>query len=313
VENALGQKGDSAEDHHSHYLTGLSESWTRVNRHATTFFIKVVYSLNHYFPTQNFQFKILAPCSTDVPGNFRHSRVDTRLHEKLIFETQMVRGLALRECGPAEVHLLPDGRHFQSIDTASWHILLQNGEGCTLGCARYRPLQGGAGQLCASSSTIASSNRYGPVLKSGIENLIAGAKLRKKHYGEAGGWALCRELRGSTAAVNVALMTFALAEHLGSGLAITTATRKHHSASILCRIGAHRLAELPAYYEPRYGSIIEVLHFDLPNSNPRYAAKLNTLREKILQTPVICSQEDARSLTPMNTLNLSLPELFTAQ
>lgn len=226
----------------------------------------------------------------------------------------MVRGLALRECGSTQAHLLPDGRHFQSVDAESWHILLQNGEGHTLGCARYRPLRGGADQLGASQSAIATSGRYGPVLKSGIERLIAGVQQREKHYGEAGGWALRREIRGSTAAVNVALMTFALAEHLGSGLAITTATRMHHSSSILCRIGAHRLAELPAYYEPRYGSIIEVLHFDLPNSNPRYAGKLNRLREEILNIPVICAGETSTNHMPaLERINLPMPELFTAQ
>ena len=98
-------------------------------------------------------------------------------------------------------------------------------------------------------------------------------------------------------------MTFALAEHLGSALAITTATRMHHSSSILCRIGAHRLPELPAYYEPRYGSIIEVLHFDLPNSNPRYAGRLNKLRETILEDQVICAREVAPRTFPPNTLN----------
>ena len=248
-----------------------------------------------------------------MPARFKHQQVDGHLHGDLIWDTQLVRGLALSECGPAKAHLLPDGRHYQPVDAESWHILLQNGQGRTLGCARYRQLGGGADQVGASHSAIALSNRYGPVLKSGIQRLIDNVKKRNKHYGEVGGWALRPEIRGSTAAVNIALMTCALAEHLGSGLGITTATRNHHSSSILCRIGAHRLAELPAYYEPKYGSVIEVLHFDLPNVNPRYAAKLDKLRSAILGTPVICSQEASSPMPPPEKLNLPMPELFMAQ
>jgi hypothetical protein len=243
------------------------------------------------FSCHNLQFKVLAPASADVPSKFRYRRVDPATHANLVFEIQMVRGLALRECVSNGSHLLPDGRHFQPIDANSWHILLQQPDGRTLGCARYRPIAGHGDQLGAHHSAIANSNRYGPLLKSAMENLISKVQERGKHYGEAGGWALRRELRGSTAAVNVALMTFALAEHLGSGLAFTTATRMHRSSSILCRIGASRLPELPAYYEPKFGSILEVLHFDLPNKNPRYAARLDKLREQILRTPVICARD----------------------
>ena len=260
---------------------------------------------------EDLQFRILAPTAADVPQHFKHHRVDSSLHGTLVSGIQTVRGLALSECGPSGAHLLPDGRHFQPVDAESWHVLLQNSVGKILGCARYRPLGGGAEQLGASHSALASSNRYGPILRSGIERLIASVRNRGKRYGEAGGWALRREIRGSTAAVNIALMTFALAEHLGSGLAITTATQMHHSSSILCRIGAHRLAELPAYYEPKFGSIIEILHFDLPNQNPRYAAKLNKIRAEILRTPVICAREGVHAAIPqrLRSFNLPLPEL----
>lgn len=269
--------------------------------------------MNHNISIEKLEFKVLAPTSADVPRHFKHCHVDSGLHERLIHGIQSVRGLALVECGKAAA-LLPDGRHFQQIDTDSWHIILQNGEGRILGCARYRPLRGGADQIGASHSALAQSDRYGPALRSGIERLIAGVRQRNKQYGEAGGWALRREIRGSTAAVGVALMTFALAEHLGAGMAITTATRMNHSSSILCRIGANRLSEIPAYYEPRYGSIIEVLHFDLPNQNPRYASKLNKIRSEILNLQVICAEGNSGiNVPPPATINWPMPELLTLQ
>ena len=240
---------------------------------------------------RDWNFKFLAPASSDVPRQFSQLMVHARLHEKLIFDTQMVRGLALKECGPIGSHLLPDGRHFQQIDDESWHILIQNGDGQILGCARYRPLQGNADQLVANQSALSRSIRYGPVLRAVMDRLFASARKRNKQCGEAGGWVVRREIRGSTAALNIALMTFALAEHLNCGLGITTATRMHHSASMLCRLGARRVAELPPYYEPKYGSIMELLQFDLSQASQRCAARLDQFRTKILGIPVICAQK----------------------
>jgi hypothetical protein len=90
-------------------------------------------------------------------------------------------------------------------------------------------------------------------------------------------------------------MTFVLAEHLGGGVGITTATRLYHSASILRRLGGRRLAGLPAYYEPKYGSVIEILHFSSEQLDSRYAARMDKLRSQISQTPVICAAERPRS------------------
>jgi hypothetical protein len=207
----------------------------------------------------------------------------------LVRDIQTVRGLALREAGSKGTQLEADGRHVQPVDAEGWHIVLQHDDGTTVGCARYLPLNGNADQLGATRSTFGRSHRYGPVLHSAMERLISNVKKRGKRYGEAGGWAMRREIRGGTAAVNVALMTFALAEHLGSGLAFTTATKMHHSSSILCRIGANRIPDVPAYYEAKFGSILEVLQFDLPNTNPRYASRLEKFREQTLWTPIICA------------------------
>lgn len=251
--------------------------------------------MNYKVAIEELRFRVLAPAAADVPRHFRKTLINHHLHESLVREAQLVRGLALSECGNVGASLSVDGRLVQAADADSWHVLLQNGEGRTLGCARYRPMEHSAEQLGAHHSAIARSRQYGPMLRSALDRLISSARNRNKCYGEAGGWALRREIRGSTAAVSIALMTFALAEHLGAGLAITTATRMHHSSSILCRIGASRLAELPAYYEPKYASVIEILHFDLPNTNPRYAAKLNKLRAQILNTTVVCSRGGSAS------------------
>lgn len=236
-------------------------------------------------------FKILAPFRSEVPGALASTQVNEQLHSKLIFEIQLVRGLALRELGQIGTHLLPDGRHFQPLDFQSWHVLLHNDEGKVLGCARYRPVQGGFDQLGASQASIAYSNRYGPLLKSAIERHICNARQNQVQYGEVGAWALRRETRGTTSAVNIALMTWTLAHHLGGGMGITTASRTNHSASILRRLGARRLANLPAYYEPKYGSVIEILAFNKDDLDERFAGRMEKLKNEICEIPVVCAAD----------------------
>ncbi len=256
------------------------------------------------YPREKLHFKILAPFRADVPVGFDRAVVDQQVHSKLIFDTQLVRGQALSELGQIKTHLLPDGRHYQKLDFQSWHILLQNSAGKVLGCARYRPVTGGFEHLAASQSAIAQSNRYGPVLKLAVENHIANARNHNIQYGEAGAWALRREIRGSTAGVNIALMTWALAAYLGGGMGITTATRTNHSASILRRLGGRRLPNLPAYYEPKYGAVIEILVFSLAQLDQRYACRLEKVKEEIDRTPVICAAEGKSALAevPLHTL-----------
>lgn len=242
-------------------------------------------------PTEKLHFKVLAPFRASVPRALAGARVDERLHSRFIFEIQIVRGLALRELGKIGTQLMPDGRHYQPMDFHSWHVLLHNDEGRVMGCARYRPVTGGFDQLGASQSAIAYSNRYGPLLKAAIENHIGSAKQNKIQYGEAGCWALRREIRGCTAAVNIALMTWTLAHHLGGGMGITTASRMNHSASILRRLGARRLANLPAYYEPKFGSIIEILAFNKDHLDDRFAVRMEKLKAEMCQLPIICAAD----------------------
>ncbi|HEX4168323.1 MAG TPA: hypothetical protein VHZ55_22900 [Bryobacteraceae bacterium] len=112
-----------------------------------------------------------------------------------------------------------------------------------------------------------------------------------KNFGEAGAWALSHTARCSTAAVNIALMTYALAEWLGAGLCVTTATTRHHSALILKRLGGKAFANFEPYYEPMFECFIELLQFETACLHHRYLAKLEELRAELRHTPIICPLE----------------------
>ena len=239
--------------------------------------------------TGRLHFKILAPSYGDVPDSLAGACLDSRSHANALFDIQVLRGSVYREYGPIAAQLLADGRHYQTVDAQSWHIVLHDSNHRLLGCSRYRPVEGGFEQLGASQSAIAQSQRFGPILRTAVERQIGLARRNGIQYGEVGAWALRPEIRCSTAAVNIALMTFVLAESLGGGLGITTATTRHHSASILRRLGGRRLAELPAYYDPRYGCVIEILQFSSANMDTHFADRVEKLRGEIEKMPIICA------------------------
>jgi hypothetical protein len=239
--------------------------------------------------TGRLQFKILAPSYGEVPESLARASLDSRSHANALFDIQLLRGSVYREYGPIAAQLLADGRHYQTADTQSWHIVLHDGDHRIVGCSRYRPVEGGFEQLGASQSAIAQSQRFGPILRSAVERQMGQARQRRIQYGEVGAWALRPEVRCSTAAVNIALMTFVLAEQLGGGLGITTATTRHHSASILRRLGGRRMAELPAYYDPKYGCVIEILQFSSANLDGQFAERVRRLRADIAKIPVLCA------------------------
>ncbi|HEX4770639.1 MAG TPA: hypothetical protein VH351_07410 [Bryobacteraceae bacterium] len=237
----------------------------------------------------NHEFLVIAPARHIAERFFPSVSVDRHLHSEILGGIHTLREEALRETAASDKQSAAAAHHFHVLDRSSWHVVLRSACQRVVGCARYRQIAGGFEEFRASESAIARSTRYGPMLKDSFEKLVAGVRQRGKEYGEAGGWALRPEVRGTTAGFNVALMTYALAEHLGSGLAVTTATRLNQSASILRRIGARRLSGLPGYYEPEFSSVMEIVHFDLPCLNTLYASKLQSLQQVLTKLRVVCA------------------------
>ena len=214
-------------------------------------------------------------------------------HAELMFGLQMLRGNVYREYAGIAATLQPDGRHHHPLDEQSWHIILQDAEGEIVGCARYRPIHGGFEQLICSKAAIALSPVTGPVFRSAFAQQVSDARRRGLHYGEASAWALSEKARCSTAAVNIALMSFALAEALGGGVGLTTASTRHHASLILRRLGGSSLAGFAPYYEPMFDCSIELLHFDISQLEPRYESKLAEMREEVQNAPLLCPIEVA--------------------
>lgn len=100
------------------------------------------------------------------------------------------------------VRALPDGRHIETADAASYHIVsIRNGLDA---CIRYRHFPHRDARI--------------------------------------GGWAVAPEARGSRIGIQLALECVRLAELLGDDVGVATATVRHGSADILRRLGGRVLA-----------------------------------------------------------------------
>jgi hypothetical protein len=190
-----------------------------------------------------------------------------------------------------------DGRHVQSADHDSWHLLVVDGNGEVHGCARYRHITGYVAfdDLGVRDSWLAKSAEWGPSVRGAVESEIVKAKQLGMAFSEVGGWAIVPERRCTTEALRIAMATFSLAQILGGCVGIATATERHRSSSILRRIGGRSLefggTQLPSYYDPQYRCRMEVLRFDsrLPGSPP--GRWVDQLGNRLGEVTVVVSAE----------------------
>ncbi len=236
---------------------------------------------------------LLAPSAASIPFSFRQVESDPLTYGRLLRGMQKLRGSVYLEDGAVRPHELQHGAHCLPCDEHSWQILVLGSEGEVSGCARYREHSNEAAfsELGVSAAEIARCLIWGESVKSRVEHELALSRRLEMPYVELGGWALTEQLRGTTEALRMALATYALAQALGGGVGIATATHRNGSASILRRIGGLSLEsrgqEIPTYFDPRYRCEMEVLRFYSWAPNLRYAKWIADLRAEIQSLPVV--------------------------
>jgi hypothetical protein len=237
---------------------------------------------------------LLAPPDLAVPDQFRSCVFDLERHTDLIHAAQRFRGAIYVEDGAiTSEQLSPDGRHLTPDDNQSWHLLLLNPNGGIDACAWYReydPLVD-FDRLRVRHSALARTAEWRETLWRAVESHIAAARSEGLRYSELGGWAVAPERRSSMETLLLALATYGLSRIGGGALGITTATIRHRSSSILCRLGGQPLeidgTVLPPYYDSQYDCMMEILRFDSRAPNARYTGLVEQLHGKLLETPVI--------------------------
>ena len=180
-------------------------------------------------------------------------------------------------------------------DAECWHFLLVDAAKSVIGCARYRihPYTVRFDDLRVSKSALAADPIWGDRLRTGIEDTIRNARERNVHFAEVGGWALADAYRGTKAALETLLASYALSQLFGGCISTCTATVRHGSSSILRRIGAYPLSHfdqpMPVYMDPDYGCNMEVLCFDSDVMESRFAKLVSEIKADLVATPLIRS------------------------
>jgi hypothetical protein len=246
------------------------------------------------------RFLLLAPSAADVPGAFRDVDVNPEHHERILAELQRLRGrVYLHDGAITPAQLRANGRHMLDVDNRSWHIVSLSADDQVTGCARYRVHDEDVvpEALGAWNSALARHVGWQWALRVVFRREIELAKERHVAYVEVGGWAITEELRFTPESAEIALSTYALAQHLGGCVGITTATVRNCSSRILRKIGGQSInfaaGPLPSYYDPQYRCEMELLRFDSDALNPRYQSRMDRIASRFLEVPVLCATDDA--------------------
>jgi hypothetical protein len=216
-------------------------------------------------------------------------------HADQVAKVQQMRGRIYLEDGAIEPwQLTGDGRFRLHEDENRWHLLTVK-EQQLRGCASlkvYIPPTAFS-DLGVSQSAQARCSQWGSALRKSVSLDLQLAQTELLRYVEAGGWALAPELRCTAEALHIALASYALGELLGGCLGLSTATVRHHSASILRRLGGSTLVcdgqPLPPYYDPAYRCEMEIVRFDSRMPSPKYQALVNQLKAELALAPVVCA------------------------
>ncbi|MEN6604794.1 MAG: FAD-binding oxidoreductase [Bryobacteraceae bacterium] len=257
---------------------------------------------------------LLAPSVQKVPAGARLHRCEAEHYGHYLGELQRLRGKVYLEDGAVQSgELTADGRHQALADLESWHILAADGDGRVCGCARYLPHSNDIPfqELGVARSALARDPVWGEALREAVHAEMALARHLGVPYVEVGGWALGHELRNTTAALHIALSTYALARVLGGCIGVGTVTQRHFSSTILRRIGGGSLRaagrELPSYYDPAYGCVMEILGFDSRFPDERYRECVAELEASFSSVPIISTPK--YKPTEVHPMSRSTPDL----
>ncbi|MBV9762246.1 MAG: hypothetical protein JO340_16920 [Acidobacteriaceae bacterium] len=242
----------------------------------------------------NYRFQLLAPPDTPSGGAFGRPNINKQLYDHYLSSIQKLRGrIYLKDGAIRESELDDEGRFFIPGDKRSWHFLLVDSSQSVIGGARYLVHSRNAtfDQLRVRHSALANNPNWAPKVRAAVEQDLQTARLNKFSYVEIGGWALSEEWRGTRAALEILVASYALAHLWGGCLGACAATARHGSSSILRRIGGSSFEVggevLPPYEDPQYGCQMELLRFDCRTPSPRFTPLIAQLRSKLAGLPIL--------------------------
>ncbi len=244
------------------------------------------------------------PGRTRIP--FANVAEDSLVHQRLLADAQRLRGRTYVQDGALDASsLTADGRHIQRADYQSWHLLTVDRDDRVQTSLRYR-----AHATCVEYSDLGvchsmqrQPRSFADRVRRAVQSELATANRLGFSCVELGAWVVSEKLRCSTEAVRMLLAMYSLSQILGGAVALSTATTRHNSSSILRRIGGARLmdgdTEVAPYFDPEYDCEMELLSFDSRFPNPRFAGWLREFRQVLTKIPVIWSSGTDMTAGPL--------------
>src|SRR5206468_9339852 len=169
---------------------------------------------------------LLAPPGSPCTREFGRSLNSEHLYDHYLGAMQELRGsiyLKDRAIRPAEID--EDGRFRMQGDEQSWHLLLIDENKKVIGCARYLVHDSNVSyqRLRISKSPLAKDPVWGEKVRLAVEADLERAREERLSYVEVGGWALAEEWRGTRAALDILVGSYALGQIWGGCLGSCTA------------------------------------------------------------------------------------------
>ena len=169
-------------------------------------------------------------------------------------------------------------------------------------------------RLRIGRSALARDQFWGPQVRAAVESGLQETRLQGFPYLEVGGWALSEEWRGTRAALEILVGSYALSHLWGGCIGSCAATVRHGSSSMLRRIGGLGFKtgelELPPYEDTQYGCRMELLRFDCRTPCPRFAPLIAQLKVRLADTTAITPGPARDWLrAPQELGSLTLPQM----
>ncbi len=115
------------------------------------------------------------------------------------------------------------------------------------------------------------------------------------YYAELGGWAVSKERRCTSEGLMLALAGYGLSRLWALAIGITAANVTHASSSILRRLGGSYLevdgTTIPAYYDPQYNTMIELLRFDSRRPSAKFNGLIDLAKSSLARVPVVARSQ----------------------
>jgi hypothetical protein len=268
-----------------------------------------------------YSFQLLAPPRPSVAHNLSHPTKDEHLYDQFLSDMQRLRGsIYLRDGAIKPWELDDEGRHHMQGDEQSWHLLLLDEGKSVIGCARYLVHTGDVSfeRLRVSHSPLANCPTWGGKVRAAVEADLRRVRESRLSYVEVGGWALSEEWRGTRAALEILVGSYALGQLWGGCIGSCTATVRHSSSSMLRRLGGQSFdiagEDLPSYNDPEYECVMELLRFDYRSPASRFLPLINQLRSTLSKAPVVTAAEPLsvrlREFIPEHAGRLRLTPVF---